>query len=342
MPEAASVSSELEENLGRLFRSEPYCFEFFQAVRLLQRLSPERELVGRFADPSKEVLRFHARVASEFPASEIQELTLRTGAPHSMVVNFMGLVGPLGVLPLYYTELVMQRVRAKDTALRDFLDIFNHRIISLFYQAWEKYHFSVTYERERRDPVSHYLLDLVGLGTKGLQRRQAVADETFIYYSGLFGLRTRPAQGLKQVIEDYFDVPVAVEQFVGGWWTLDRPSQCRLEGGTSYAEQLGIGAVVGDEVWDPQSSVRVVLGPLPLRQYLDFLPNGTAYAPLRDLLWFYGNGRADFEVRLVLRREDVPECELGSVAEAAPQLGWCTWVKSAPFGRDPGDTILRM
>jgi type VI secretion system protein ImpH len=236
----------------------------------------------------------------------------------------------------------MQRVRAKDTALRDFLDIFNHRIVSLFYQAWEKYHFWVTYEREGHDRISQCLLDLVGLGTRGLQRRQAVADETFIYYSGLFSLHTRPAQGLKQVLEDYFDVPVEVEQFSGGWWTLDRPSQCRLEGGTTYAEQLGVGAVVGDEVWDPQSSARVILGPLPLRQYLDFLPNGTAYRPLRDLLHFYGNRQVDFEVRLVLRREEVPECELGRVAEAVPQLGWCTWVKSAPFGRDPGDTILRM
>jgi hypothetical protein len=39
-----------------------------------------------------------------------------------MRVNFMGVIGPQGLLPIYYTELVIDRLRAKDRTLRDFLD----------------------------------------------------------------------------------------------------------------------------------------------------------------------------------------------------------------------------
>ncbi|MEK7752788.1 MAG: type VI secretion system baseplate subunit TssG [Acidobacteriota bacterium] len=331
-----------QTGLGEILSREPYRFEFFQAVRLLSRAFPGREPVGRLANPQQEVLRFRAHASMAFPASEIQGLALSSGAPHSMIVNFMGLTGPMGALPLYYTELVIQRVRIRDTAMRDFLDTFNHRIVSLFYQAWEKYRFTIAYERGEQDRFSHCLLDLVGLGTPGLQRRQAVLDDALIYYSGLLALHTRSAQALTQILMDYFEVPAEVVQLTGGWYSLDRPSQCCFENANAYSEQLGVGTVVGDEIWDPQSAAKVVLGPLRLRQYLDFLPNGTAYRPLQALLKFFSNAQVDFEIQLVLGRDEVPPCELGGEGEVAPQLGWITWVKSVPMKRDPGDTILRM
>ena len=85
---------------------------------------------------------------SRFPASEIQELTLPPDddSPATMKVNFMGLSSPQGVLPTPYTELIIERTQKKDNALRDFLDLFNHRLISFFYRAWEKHHFFVSYE----------------------------------------------------------------------------------------------------------------------------------------------------------------------------------------------------
>jgi len=115
---------------------DPTAFEFFQAVRLLERARGGQRRVGGFGDPDDEVARFSAHPSTAFPASEIQALELPPGAPARLSVNFLGLIGPLGVLPYHYTLLVVERLRARDRALQAFLDIFNHRITSLFYRAF--------------------------------------------------------------------------------------------------------------------------------------------------------------------------------------------------------------
>lgn len=338
-----STSAGVEDSgIEELLSEEPYRFDFFQAVRLLERLAPERRPVGGFAKPSDEVARFGAHASLAFPASEIQSIRFAEGEAPSVEVNFMGLTGPLGLLPHAYSELILERLRQKDTALRDFLDIFNHRAISLFYQAWEKYRFTIAYERGELDRFSHHLLDLIGLGTPGLQNRQQVEDDSLMFYSGLLGLNTRSAAALEQIITDYFDVPVSIEQFVGAWHSIDDSNQCRVGEETGASEQLGWGAVVGDEIWDSQSRIRIRLGPLALDRYRDFLPEGPAWPELRSLAKFFTRGEFDIEVQLVLRREDVPACELGDSSEGAPRLGWSTWVKSNPLGRDPDETVLQL
>jgi type VI secretion system protein ImpH len=325
-----------------LLRSVPQEFDFFQTVRLLERIHPASEPVGTFAPLSKEVARFSANTEIAFPASRIQNIEWAESSPPAVIVNFMGLHGPTGAMPLYYSQLILERRRAKDHALRSFLDLFNHRMISLFYAAWEKYRFTVAYERGERDRFSHHLLDLIGLGTPGLQERQSVRDDSLIYYCGLLSLHPRSSLGLRQILSDYFDVPVEIEQFVGGWYKLDQETQCLFDKGNTYSEQLGVGAIVGDEIWDQQSAVRLRLGPMPLARYLDFLPNGSAYTPLKSLTRFYSGGEIDFEVQLVLEREQIPPCELGSETEAAPQLAWTTWAVTRPAESDADDTILRI
>ena len=334
----ALIRSNVED---RLF-AEPYSFEFVQAVRLLQQFYPNRKPVGLFSAPESEVVRFGQRAVLTFPASEVHELEERRDKPPLMRVNFMGLVGPLGVLPLYYTELVWECLRERDRVLRDFLDIFHHRMVSLFYRAWEKYRFLVGYEQGRSGAFSQYLLDIIGLGTRGLQNRQSVSDLSFVYYAGLLAQQPRSAEALKLILNDYFKVPVAIEQFLGAWYQLDESAQCNLDDGFAVSQQLGFGAVVGDEIWDPQSRVRIVLGPLTLKRYLDFLPSGTAFKPLQKLVRFFAGDEFDFEVQLQLKREETPGLQLGATGDVAPQLGWVSWSKTREMEYNPCETILQL
>jgi len=328
--------------LAEALREDPCSFEFFQAVTLLQRLQHDRQPVGGFFNPEDEAVHFRVHNRLAFPASQIQELDWPDAASlPNMMVNFMGLTGPSGVLPHWYTEHIIERLRTKDDSLLRFLDIFNHRAISFFYRAWSKYRFPVSYNRGDQDRFTRYLLDLIGLGTIGLPHRQEAPDEAFIHYVALLAAQSRSAAALEAILHDYFQVPVEVEQFIGSWYGIETPVQCTLADEDDEARQLGAGAVVGDEVWDRQGTVRLKMGPMDLSRYCDFLPDGSAFEPLRSITRFYSNGEFDFEVQLLLKREDVPACDLNPTVEP-PRLGWISWLKTKPVERDPGDTILRL
>ena len=334
--------------LGPLL-DEPQAFEFFQAVRLLEQLYPERAHVGEFADPGDEVVRFSTPSGVGFPSSEIRSLAPPTGDdPAQMTVNFFGLTGPQGVLPLDYSLYAVARERAGDHTLKKFFGLFEHRLISLFYRAWAKSHPAAsagpsTDEDARAADARHewlttQLLSIVGMGTPGLRGRLPLSDESLLYYSGLLSMPSRPASALEQLIADYFDVPCTVEQFVGAWYPLSRASQTALgdELGT-----LGNGAVAGDEVWDQQGRVRVRIGPLTRRRYDEFLPRGESYEALRALTRFFGNDQFDFEIQLVLVRDEAPVFQLGGEETPLP-LGWCTWLRTAPLDHDPDDALFTL
>ena len=331
-----------ESELERELQGDPYSFGFFQTVRLLKRLFADREGVGGFVDPAEEVARFSVDPVIAFPPSEIRALELGNGKPTQISVSFMGLTGPLGLLPFYYTLLMADRVRAKDRALKDFFDIFHHRFVSLFYRAWEKNRFMISYERDQKDRVTEHLLDLVGLGSAGLQNRTNIPDESVLFYAGLLAPQQRSAAALEQMLEDYFQVPVQIEQFVGAWYPLAVSTQCRLGEERGASNQLGLGAVAGDEIWDQQARVRIRLGPLTREQYDQFLPTGDAYPSLQTLTRFFSNGQFDFEMQLVLARDEVPGCVIGAEEDDAVPLGWCTWMRSKPFSRDPDEAILTL
>src|SRR5436190_1499211 len=259
-PNVAAAQPEILEPYSRvkkLLETVPQEFDFFQAVRLFERIYPERESVGRFVVPSREIVRFAAHASMVFPPSPIQQINWIENRAPAVTVNFMGLTGPQGVLPLFYTQLIIERLRVKETTMAVFFDIFNHRMISLFYAAWEKYRFAIAYERgdvvstqsgeRERDPMSHVLMHLIGIGTQGLPNRQAVPDHALLFYSGLLSLHARSPLALRNVLWDYFDVPVEIEQYVGAWYKLDIPTQCRFDKANTYSEQVGVGVIVGDE-----------------------------------------------------------------------------------------------
>jgi type VI secretion system protein ImpH len=238
-------------------QEQAHQFEFFQAVRLMHWLArepvdangPRRPLGGDFA-PGQEVVRFRAMPSHSFPAGSVVEL--RPGgdeaAPPEMTVAFHGLTGPQGVLPQHYTTLLIERVRGKDFALRDFLDMFNHRALSYFYRAWRKYRFPFAYEEsavgnglcavpsptERHgvrslqpegrttnaeDDLFTYVLYCL-LGTGGQRGRAEFEDEALLYFAGHFAHWPRSAVALEGILNEYFSIPAAVKQFQGEWLYL--------------------------------------------------------------------------------------------------------------------------
>ena len=343
----ATQSRGTDPSVEDLLFEEGYAFDFFQAIRVLERLYPSRQPVGRNGSPAQEVVRFCSRLSLGFPPSAIHEISppADAEAPAQMTVAFMGLTGPSGVLPRHYTELLLERVRyRKDHTLRDFLDLFNHRLISLFYQAWEKYRFAVAYERaalhhQEDERFTQYLFDLFGMGTRGLRGRQEVDDKALVFYAGLLAQHPRSATALAGLLQDYFGVPVEVSQFIGEWLHLAQENRARLGPGETN-NALGVSAVAGSRVWDQQAKFRVQLGPLSLAEFTTFLPSGNAFRSLVDLSRFFAGQEYDFEVQLIIKAAEVPWCRLGETGEGAPRLGWSSWLKTGEFTHDADDAVF--
>jgi len=329
--------------LNQVLQDEPYRFEFFQAVRLLERIRPERRPVGGSAMPNQEVVRFRSRIALDFPASEIHEFITsvdeKTDEERSdMVVNFMGMVGVSGVLPQPYTDLVLDRIRHRDTAMWSFLDIFTHRAVSMFYRAWRKYRFPVGYERGN-DEFTGYLFDLAGLGTKGLRGRMDLPDESLLPYVGLIAQQPHSCNALENVLSDYFGVTVKAKQFYGQWIELDPEDYTKLGKRNS---KLGESTVAGTRVWEQQSKFRVRAGPMDFEKFRAFLPNGSAYGPLRSIVKFMTGLEFDFDMQLLLQKQQVPGSILTTRAMRKPMLGWTTFLKTMPFAADDEQVVLQM
>ncbi len=322
---------------------EPYRFEFFQAVRLLEKIYPERMPVGREAKIKPEIVRFRSRVTLNFPASEVHEFAesldeFTEEQRLEMFINFMGLVGISGVLPTHYTELVMDRIRYGDTAMWAFLDMFTHRAVSLFFRAWEKYRFPVAYERGRDDFTS-FLFDFAGLGTRGMRGRMALDDESLLPFSGLIAQKPHSSSALAQILSDYFGIKARIEQFFGQWLDLEPESVTNLGGHNSH---LGKTALIGSRVWEQQSKFRLVLGALTFNEFQSFLPNGTANKPMQSIVKFMVSLELDFDVQLILQAKQVPSTILTTRAKRRPMLGWTSFLKTKPFKKDDDQVILKI
>lgn len=332
-----------DKPLDQTLFDEPYRFEFFQAVRLLEKIFPDRRAVGAEAMPFEEIVRFRSHVSLDFPASQIQEIIksfdeFSETEKHEMFVNFMGMVGTSGVMPMPYTELIMMRARYGDRAMWSFLDMFTHRSVSMFYRAWSKYRFPVGYERGD-DKFTKYLFDFIGLGTKGLRGRLEINDEALLPYSGLISQKPHSAVALSNILSDYFGIKAKIIQFFGQWLDLDERNITKLGRANSNLSRT---AILGTRIWDQQSKFRLVLGAMEFKKFRAFLPNGTAYEPLKSIVRFMNGLEFDFDVRLILLARQVPSCILTTRAKRRPMLGWSSWLKTKPFAEDDDQVILRI
>jgi type VI secretion system protein ImpH len=346
--------------------AEPYRFDFFQAVRLLRWAAaehsracavPARMPVGRDGEPQQEIVRFRALPSHAFPAGPIAALrpprdSADERRPAEMAVAFFGMAGPMGVLPRHYTTLLIERVRAKDFALRDFLDLFHHRGLSLFYRAWEKYRLPFAYEQETlggtgqgEDLFTRCLYCLIGMGTGGLRGRLRFDDEALLFYAGHFAHWPRSAVALESLLSDHFQLPVAVRQFQGQWLHLAEQDQSSLPAPRwprGLHSRLGLDAIAGERVWDVEGKFRVALGPLYYGQFRRLMPCSDMLEPLAQMVRLYVGPHLEFDVQAVLRGEEVPWCRLGGSAEDPARLGWNTWVRSDPFQTDVYDAVFSL
>lgn len=298
-------------------------FSFFQAVRLLQQVRPDAPRVGYQGPPGKESVRLRPSLHLGFATSDVESIREVPGAGGSsryeITTNFLGLYGSVSPLPIYYTEDLLSQ---EDESLqREFLDLFHHRLLSLFYRAWEKYRFAIQYAGTTDDYFSRRLLTLLGLDP---ETRTADHPVPTFRYLGLAGLLTQiphSAASLRALLEDYFgDIPVQVHSCVGRHLPIpvDQLNRLGVENST-----LGRDLSLGERVYDRACTFRVAMGPMELDEFMSFLPRGDRTAQLHELVDHFNGDGLDYEVEISIRREAIPPLQLSS---RTALLGWSTWL----------------
>jgi type VI secretion system protein ImpH len=305
-----------------------YEFSFYRAVHLLERFSEKGKKLGGTLVPSEEPVRFSVKKGMSFPPSDISDFSLDEPArTPRMEVAFLGLTGPSGVLPHWYTQLILERDPEKrTTALAAFLDMFNHRLISLFYLAWKKHRFPENYQPGGRDRLSRYLLSLSGLATPGLTEMIGLPEEALTFYSGLL---SRPIASA-----------IAIEAAVAYFAKHGCGSSSLSNGSSMWSHRIRRSWVLPMPplVMTPFAAVRCGSARLNFAstsvgkdKFTRLMPTGDLLVPIFSLVRYMVGIEYEFEIRIYLRKSDVPLCQLGSTDSDAPLLGWTTWVSSPGY-----------
>ena len=312
-------------------------FDFFAALRLLECAHPGQPRIGTSLHPRDDAVRFGQAPSLAFAPAMLAGMrgTGPDGRPR-LDVNFFGLMGANGPLPQHLTDYVRDRQRnAGDATLARFLDLFHHRMIALFYRAWASAQPTVSLDREHGDRFADYLASLIGLGMPSLRGRNTVPDSAKLHYAGHLAAQQRNADGLAQVLSDYFKVPVAIEQFAGHWMRMQDDALCRLRSDAGRQAVLGTSTVIGTRVWNCQHKFRVVVGPLDFAGYQRLLPGGASFLRLRDWVRHYAGMAYDWDINLRLKREAVPPLALGKA-----RVGWTSWLHAEAPRADARQVIF--
>jgi type VI secretion system protein ImpH len=371
------VNPVARERLFDGLNTEPWSFDFFSLVRRIEALHPDQPGFGFSNRATEDPLRFCQKPSLAFPPNHIADFSFPTTVvPARLFVQFMGMFGPHGPLPLHLTEHAYQReLHHKDRTFARFMDVFTHRMVSLHYRAWASCSMPASFDRwmpvpdgtglpeaqrnrifaNDRDRYAVYIGSLFGLGMDSVRHRDAVPDTGKVHFAGRLASATKGPEGLAAIVGKFFGVPATVEEFVGMWVRLPANYYCALGGGPEarrpgadlspfvLGTQSGGCIVAGKSVFDAQGKFRVRVGPMDMAHYLRFLPGSLGQRRLEAWIRNYVGDQLAWEVLVCLRKQDVKSAKLGGSpkSEAGARLGWTTWMMTGKSDHDRADLLLR-
>lgn len=306
----------------------PYEFSFLQAVRLFQKLLPGKSEIGATLSPSEDPIIFSSRYTYSLPSSDIYRVHVMDEKP-TIEVNFWNIAGPHGSLPAPISEKVIERNREGDFALKEFLDIFNHRLLCVYYRVAQKYSMVLSPRTITQTPAGQMMCALAGVEAER-DRYESLSTSALMQYAGILWQRPRSAAGLEQILSDYFHVPVNIEQFVGSWVDINRRQRSFIGIKRGRNHKLGRSTFLGKRFWQSGHHFVVHIGPLTTEQFHAFVPTGKGYVEMSDMIKFYAPVELSFQLKMTLKEG---ETLVGVGFDNQPKenrLGWTAVLSKTP------------
>lgn len=310
---------------------QPWAYDFFALMRRIDTLRPELPRTGQARRPVQEALRLGQTPEMDFAPAALASFVRPADGPPRLGVRFFGLLGPQGPMPLHMTEYVRERLRQHgDPTLARFLDLFHHRLLTLFYNAWAQTQPTVHFDRPADDRYTAWLSAAAGLPPLG---SGALTTPSLAHQAGLLATRARHPEALCKVLRQFFGVGVSLRTHVGQWLAIEGDDRSRLGHARNRVERaaapgaaLGLSANAGSKVWDRQYRFRLHMGPLTLAQYMEFLPGGPAWRQLGDWVKLLASPGLRWDLQLQLQAAEQPAPRLGRHV----RLGLTGWLGRAP------------
>ena len=321
----------------KMLEEAPYSVDFYAALRAVECIYSSHPRLGQSQRPAEDSIRLGQAVSLDFSPSSLDSFGPgQNGRPSQLLVNLLGLLGPNGPMPLHITEYVYERKNQhRDQTLSSFLDLFHHRLLSLFYRAWADSESTVSLDRPETDQFGKFVASFIGLGMASMRNRDAMPDWSKLHFSGALSCQTRHADGLKAILGSFFNAPIEIEELIGRWISL--PSECLCQLGSPRRQALlGSNATIGYRVWDYQQTFRLVFGPVGFGVFQRMLPGREGLKRLTAIVKNYVGDELAWELQLVLDQNEVPQVRLGRQGS----LGWTTWIASKPPSRHAGNLVL--
>ncbi len=307
----------------------PQEFDFDQAINILEQLNPGASPLGSESDPQNEAIRIKSHVSFAIPTSELQSLQHDSDNKPILWINFLSIAGIQGPLPTPYTETLIDRTRQKDTAFRDFLDIFNHRLATLWHRLRKKIMPGVLQAPPQETPIGKTLLQLAGIAHPNLLQGKQLTQEVLLSYHDVLWKKPHSGAGLLRLIKSYFNVPVMIEQFEGSWREARVQDLSKIGPRKGQFNELGKNMILGKKCWDQSAAASISIGPLSWDEYCSFLPNALSSDTLRpfplleELSYFFIGINTELYLRLSLNRFDIKPVLLNRKFS----LGYNSWLK---------------
>ena len=302
---------------------EAWHFDFFRALRHIERTHPECPQLGYDGPPERESVTIRPEASFRFPPSAISKIA-PFGEPSDrltrlqMTITFFGLYGRYGSLPWHYTSRILHLEQPsihderhpESGGLRAFFDIFNHRLASLFYRAGIKYRWPLTYRAQGTDGTSRNFIAFTGLGTRNLiDEHFPFPDTVLLRYAGLF-MAPRSASSLTTLLTDFLQVNVRIIQFKGEWLRIEKDDYNRI-GHFANNNCLGRNFTIGRRIFSRQHRFRVVIGPISFTMFMQLLPGRRLFNQVSTLTRMFSSVSLKFDIKLIVGRESLPGMVLG-------------------------------
>lgn len=312
---------------------ELYRQDFAPLLRYLDANAPLAARIGYSVSPKQDCVRFGQTPLLHFHSSAFTEVRFGTvNGNYKLKNSYWGLLGINGALPNHLTEYAIERnYRLKDKTFTEFLDVFHHRFISLFYRAWADAEPCVSHDRPEHDSFQQKLNSFSG--ENSVEQDSFVQDKNIHQYlAGLFSQKNRSSKVLSQLLSESLKLDVDIEQFQGRWYDIE--SSERIQLGKTNAT-LGIDSIIGKRSYQRSFNFAINIGPIDYDQYIALLNNRQRIKSIIALTQKAVGQEYEFSINILLKAFQTQASQLGSA-----QLGINSWCQDKSSHLAQHDPIL--